>query len=185
MSPNFLSRLVKGKSKEEEKVVRSKGLEASIHEELHQIAGDLYNVLEAHNMRVSAFKVNEAPYIISDAAPRERLIQVYSTNDPWLKDVLVDGVSQKNSEHPAWFALTSVRVAVGKVSKNWKEQFAAREFKYSDVTSVSGDKAGALKIDTTTGKIEVVFSQDVGQDVLAAFQKLIEDRRRGGHQKRD
>lgn len=180
MAPNFLSRLVKGKSKAGEEKINLPGvLQEAIQKELNQIAGDLYSVLEGNKMRTSVFRVKEAAYLISDAAPRERLVQVYSTDDPWLKDVLVDGVSQKDSEHPAWFALTSVRVAAGKVSKNWKEQFAARSPKYSDITSVSGDKTGALKLDTTAGKIEATFSQDVSQDVLAAFQKFIEDRKRG------
>lgn len=184
MAPNFLSRLVKGKSKvDEDKVVLPRGLEDAVQEEVRQIAGSLYGVLEAHNMRVSAFKVKEAPYIIPEAIAKERLIQVYSTDDPWLKDVLVDGVSQKDSSHPAaWFAFTSVRVAAGKISMNWKEQLAAKAPKYFDITSVSTDKKGSLIVESPGGKVEAAFSNDVSQDVIEAFQKFIEDRKKKGTQ---
>ncbi len=160
---------------------RSEGLrtrEDLLAFQLAEETKDLYPVLEANNIRESTFQIKHAPYIISDAVAGEYVIQVYSTEDAWLLDILVDGTSIKDEVHPAWFALTTHRVATGRVSKNWKEQLATRCPWYREVTGASRKKEeGKLIIEDSAGGIEVVFDPQLNEEVLAAFQTFIDHKR--------
>ncbi len=175
---SFLNRFRKSKVKEEavDKSGAPSGIEAAIAIVLTQIAGDLYKVLDANGMRESAFHVRDAPYIIDDAVAKEYIVQIYSTGDPWMEDVLVDGASQKDDEYQAWFALTTLRVAVGKTDRNWKDQLASKKVNYAEISSVGVSDNGVLTIESTAGKIEVAFAPDTDQEVLSALKGFIEGR---------
>ena len=178
---SFLNRFRKSKVKEEAVDKSSEGapgIEAAVALELTRIAGDLYKVLDANSMRKSAFHVKDAPYIIDDAVSREYIVQVYSTEDPWLGDVLVDGASTstKDAENQAWVALTTLQVATGKISKIWKEQFASKKIKYAEISSVGVSDNGVLTIESPAGKIEVAFAPDTDQEVLIALKGFMEGR---------
>ena len=146
--------------------------------QIEQEAGELFKVLDAHNMRKSTFHVGDAPYILSNAISGEHIVQTYSTDDSCLDDVLLNGESIMDETHPAWFALTTVHLAVGRVSKNWKEQLALQSPKYDEITGASLKGEGKLLIESSTESIELAFDPQLSEEVPAAFKSFL-DRKRG------
>ena len=155
-----------------------KSQDAIVASQIEQEAGELFKVLDAHDMRKSTFRVGDAPYILSNAISGEHIIQNYSTEDSYLNDVLLNGESIRDETHPAWFALTTVRLAAGRVSKNWKEQMALQSPKYDEITGASLKGEGKLLIESSAGSIELAFDPQLGEEVPAAFKSFL-DRKRG------
>lgn len=146
--------------------------------QIEQEAGELFKVLDAHDIRKSIFRVGDAPYILSNAISGEHIIQNYSTDDSCLNDILLDGESIRDETRPAWFALTTVRLAAGRVSKNWKEQLALQAPKYDEITGASLKGEGKLLVESSAGSIELAFDPQLGEEVPAAFKSFL-DRKRG------
>lgn len=139
-------------------------------------AQELADFLKARGLAETAFRGGDAPYLVSDAVSGEHLIQAWCTDDPILRDVQVNGEDLKG-DTPAWFALTTHRLAVGRVSHAWTKQLAVLSLRYRDAPTMlwerRGDDSWGITFRGPQGRIDLVMSSSMPEEALLRIRDFI------------
>lgn len=139
-------------------------------------AQELADFLRARGLAETAFKGGDAPYLVSDAVSGEHLLQAWCTDDPLLLEVQVNGEDLKG-DRPAWFAITTHRLAVGRVSQAWTEQLAVLSLHYRDAPTMQwerrGDGAWRITFRGPQGRIDLVMSSSMPEEALTRIRDFI------------
>ncbi|MFN3974377.1 MAG: hypothetical protein ACK4K2_03740 [Dehalococcoidia bacterium] len=139
-------------------------------------AQELADFLRARGLAETAFRGGDAPYLVSDAVYSEHLVQAWCTDDPLLREVQVNGEDLKG-DRPAWFALTTHRLAVGRVSHAWTEQLAVLSLRYRDAPTMlwerRGDDTWRVTFRGPQGRIDLVMSSSLPEEALTRIRDFI------------
>lgn len=139
-------------------------------------AQELAEFLARHGLAKSIFKAGDAPYLVSDAVSGEHLVQAWCTDDPVLRGVQVNGEDLKG-DRSAWFALTTHRVAAGRVSHAWTEQLALLSLHFRDAPTMlwerRGDDTWHITFQGPHGRIDLVMSGSIPEEALTRIREFI------------